>query len=767
MQTGYIYLQKGTKDYKIENIMGKTFLAATVNFEDFQNITTGEISKYVLKNNDSTLRKVYSFFQSDNTLLLINGFCGTGKKQVSEHVLSYMDKETIVCRFICTESSKLDDIELSLLKTLKKKTAMKDTTGLDALNSIKDKIDYIVSQLDLKYIFVFYNFDSLKDENKDEILNFMYSYSTNKNIKTLISARVFDTEKIPESQKYVKIMIKALSKEIFESYIRDCGIKVTTSMIEQLYRLTRGYFLYTCLSSKIMINQELTINNFIIMYSNSGMKFDEFLAKTYYKLIVGTTKSAFNLFVKLHHGLNLQTLQKLGSYPEIVLKTLSDNFYIYKKGDLYYATTFLKQQIEPGLKDEISKERLAAYYEKQIELSPEDRDFTISRAALIDEIAFYKNVTIEHTEEKPKEKNEEPPKTAAHIETVLNEDLGLTPQELFDKATERFKSFDYLKALDTLSLLLSKKSEYSELDYTYPAYKMLAEIYEKMAKWKYALYYYEKLKKHCQTVREKDKIDEIDYEIANIHYQSYKTIDAIKELKTLIITTKNSQIIANCNILLGNIALSSSNKDLALKHYKDGIKYIDANTEKSTAIELFFKYAILSDEKNDINNAIEFYQRVIQINDVSSKYTALAFSNLGDLFYDNELYEEAKDCFEKAYNADKTNNNDYGMYYSLIKIVELTDKTEKEKRIASAIEAKGHAKQTGDYHAIIDSTIKLGDLYYDYSDSKKALDEYLELYRVDKDKFSDYNMKMLKSRLNDIKARIGKDKFEELVPDYE
>ena len=67
--------------------MGNTFLTATANFEDFFKISSREISPYVLKNNESSLKKIFAFFQCDNNILLINGFTGTGKKQIAEHIL--------------------------------------------------------------------------------------------------------------------------------------------------------------------------------------------------------------------------------------------------------------------------------------------------------------------------------------------------------------------------------------------------------------------------------------------------------------------------------------------------------------------------------------------------------------------------------------------------------------------------------------------------------------------------------------------------------
>ncbi|MCM1265958.1 MAG: tetratricopeptide repeat protein, partial [Candidatus Gastranaerophilales bacterium] len=489
-------------------------------------------------------------------------------------------------------------------------------------------------------------------------------------------------------------------------------------------------------------------------------------AKTYYTLIVGTTKSAFNLFLRLHHGLNAKVLEKLGGFPEKVLKTLSENSYIYKKGNTYYPTNFLKQQLAPNAREEVSKEKLAAYYQQQLELAPDDRDITISRATMSSELAYYSDTPI-IAEELPNENNTEE-NVPEQIISKNNENLEkYNNNELFAMAEDTFQKYNYIQTLDILSVILSRKQDITDLHLLYNTYTMLSATYTKLAKWKYALYYNDILEKHYKNINDKENLDKIKYETAHIYYQSYRIMDAIQLLKQLLVVSKNPQILADSNILLGNIALSSSNKDTAIEYYRAGIKHIDANTEKSTALELFFKYAILSDEINDINNAVEYYQKCIEINEPTSKYTALAYSNLGDLFYDNELLQEAKDCFEKAYNADKANSNDFGMYYSLVKIAELTDRKEKDLRLNMLIEAKEHAINTKDIHAIIDSTLKLGDLYYDYSRPNNALSEYLALYRAGKNSFSEYNLEKLKSRLEDIRAMIGKEKFGELAPDYE
>ena len=54
--------------------MGKNFLSATANYEDFISHSSAEINGHVLKNNDGILKKAFTFFKNDNKILLLNGF---------------------------------------------------------------------------------------------------------------------------------------------------------------------------------------------------------------------------------------------------------------------------------------------------------------------------------------------------------------------------------------------------------------------------------------------------------------------------------------------------------------------------------------------------------------------------------------------------------------------------------------------------------------------------------------------------------------------
>ena len=82
-------------------------------------------------------------------------------------------------------------------------------------------------------------------------------------------------------------------------------------------------------------------------------------------------------------------------------------------------------------------------------------------------------------------------------------------------------------------------------------------------------------------------------------------------------------------------------------------------------------------------------------------------------------------------------------------------------------DARAHAINSRDNTSIIESTIALGDMFYDYSMPQEALIEYFNLYSQGKDIIEHENLVKLKNRINDMKARLGKDEFEKLAPNYE
>ena len=71
------------------------------------------INRFLLENNAKQTDLMYKFLLNNTPLLLVNGFVGTGKTALVNHVLNFVSEETIILNYNCFETTILDDILLT------------------------------------------------------------------------------------------------------------------------------------------------------------------------------------------------------------------------------------------------------------------------------------------------------------------------------------------------------------------------------------------------------------------------------------------------------------------------------------------------------------------------------------------------------------------------------------------------------------------------------------------------------------------------------
>ena len=85
---------------------------------DLKNLSVAdEINPFLLENNLKQVSSICDFFSSNSKLLLINGFMGTGKTAILNHVVNVLDCITI--KYKCFETTILDDVLLSFFNDFK------------------------------------------------------------------------------------------------------------------------------------------------------------------------------------------------------------------------------------------------------------------------------------------------------------------------------------------------------------------------------------------------------------------------------------------------------------------------------------------------------------------------------------------------------------------------------------------------------------------------------------------------------------------------
>ena len=193
---------------------------------------------------------------------------------------------------------------------------------------------------------------------------------------------------------------------------------------------------------------------------------------------------------------------------------------------------------------------------------------------------------------------------------------------------------------------------------------------------------------------------------------------------------------------------------------------LDDNTTDDVLAELYFKYALACDDRNDEKNAFEYYTKCIAVGG-NNPYKALAYSNMASCYFDNENYSDAEDCFQKAYAIEKSNNNYDGIYYTASNLAKIYSKEKSPKALNFLLEAKQSAEFINEDFYILEASVALGDYYYNNINmNKKALIEYLKARKIAQTLSTSVDISKIEQRIEDMKLRTDKDVFADLEKKY-
>ena len=145
-----------------------------------------------------------------------------------------------------------------------------------------------------------------------------------------------------------------------------------------------------------------------------------------------------------------------------------------------------------------------------------------------------------------------------------------------------------------------------------------------------------------------DKNVAIEFNHVTKRYKMYKNERAIDTIKKVIysVDTPKSLMVNACT-LLGNIYSEIKNSEEAYNYYKKAIESLDEEIESDILAELYFKFALVNDDKGEEALAFEFYNKCIAVN-YNNDYKALAYSNLASCYFENSNLDEALACYKKS-----------------------------------------------------------------------------------------------------------------------
>ena len=408
----------------------------------------------------------------------------------------------------------------------------------------------------------------------------------------------------------------------------------------------------------------------------------------------------------------------------------------------------IEKQVENGEIKQLEAEK------PHIETKEEKLDkisFIIDDNAVLDNIAdSIKDFVSEKVEETKTEEQ--------------NSKLSLT--QLLNTARQEEQNYNYKSVISLYQNALTKKDDENFLKFLPTIYIKLAEAYKHISDWYEALEYYTQAQDFYYNASNFDKVAEIKLEIANIYYIMYKHDNA----KFILNELNSSPDLPNEIRIRVNLALAKlcDNPQEEYEYYKKSLTFVTYETNKSLISELYYKFAGMSDERNNTKTAVEYYKKCIELdsNPKTNKFLSRALSNLAELFDEVGSSALAIKYYNQSMKIDNITKNYNGLYYSAIHLAEIYSSQDTNKSLDFMMQALSYAKQLNEPFYIAGASLELGDYYMLRRDVDSAYKYFISAYNIAKKSFTKDNLSKIQSRIDDIKHRLSEQDFKTLQEKY-
>ena len=742
--------------------MDYEFLNSSINREKIILPDSDKINPFLLRNNYAEILKAVDFLDSKEKFIYLHGFLGTGKRQFVNYVTDFLSNDVIKLEYYCKEATVCDDILLSFIDVIDNNAISKAVNLNAKITTLGVKFRQYISSIKKPFLIILHSLDDVAADNMKLISDMISDVLKEENVKLIISTRAMMPSVINGVQEDRKIFLKAFTKEVFQDFLTSNQIQATDTAIDDFYKYTRGYYYYTALSVKIIQAMKISLHDFLQKFAMSGISFDSYLGITYVNLVPTAIRNFFWFLRTIRHGISLNALAVFEIYDEFSIEYLKTNLMIFQSGENIYVQDYFLQKIDISIpaKTEIKLHKyIIGIYEAQIKEPLKQRALLLSRQALRAEIEYHSKCIyeLEHGEEKQEPVPENTPVQVEEPAKPQNKSLSdemKTAEELsgdkkYTEAIEAYKNILAKEGIDTQTIIEVRLH--------------LARLYKEINNLSMSAHFYDIVESYYKQHNELINLNYLYYEMTDLYFKMYKNQRAVETAKKVIysVDTPQSLMVSACT-LLGNIYSSMNNPDEAYSYYQKALASLDDNTEPQTLAELYFKYALACDDRGEMEQAFKYYNRCIAV-PVENPYKSLAYSNLASCYYENGTQDEAKDCFLKAYNLDKASNNYDGIYYNASHLAEL----DAEKRLDYLLEAKRSAEFINEDFYILESTIALGDYYYNNPDKyKDALKEYFKAHKTAANLEGTVDTARIESRINDMKLRMKPEEYTEIEKKY-
>lgn len=790
------------------------------------------------KFNSSILSQIYDFTNSTDDLLYISGFQGCGKSEIVNKAIDEIyDDDTLLFRHLCFENSVIDDFLLGFYDTLRYYSMNKKINLKKSLTeNFAQKVSFYFKNLDKKSLIIIDNFEIIAENS--EIMNFLAHLGRYENVKLILVSRVLNPDFFEKEGLKAKIInILPNDYESFKLKVENTLEIYEEEDIKELFNQTKGYELYLKMSLRYIKTVNTTLKEFIEEFKKRNFEFDDFLLSKIVSLVPPIYLPFLQNIACLNHSVKIGFIEFYGLGDISLVNYLHRKMLISKFDDEIYLKDYLKQHFLDSLS---VKEKIANYknlieiYNKELAKSPRDRLLRLSRESIRKQIEFIKgkipNIndtkTIKNAEfsyigqtaavsktepwymklalEANKKFQKETPKNTAtagdsgyqnlseeekklisdfrknKTEKAANETVAKTAKYFIEKAADLEKNYDYKGAIECLKEGLSSIKDKKSLK---PIYLELALNYIKINDFNGAIESYNQAAEVCRQNNDNAGFADVRLLQAGLYKNLYRFNLASQCLQDIINTgTYDKNTTARGFLELGEIYEAENDFKNALENYLKALDIVDKEQpDNALQAEIYFKIALLYDDAQNPENALEYYKKTIEAGKNTDDglvfkkgLVSTSHANMGLIYaefwteYDrNEDFERCVENFEAALKIDKKEENNSGIYFASRQLASVFRNSDPEKSVEYLTLALEAAKNLNDEFKTALCYLEIGDYYYNTQDNKKALENYLEARNALGSSITEENKERISIRINDMRIKMDEAEFTGVLARYE
>ena len=350
------------------------------------------------------------------------------------------------------------------------------------------------------------------------------------------------------------------------------------------------------------------------------------------------------------------------------------------------------------------------------------------------------------------------------IEKIQNYEFDFL--EEFKKADELEQNYQYAQANEILSTL---KSKTDDIKTKIEILEHLAHNSEKLNNYEHALDYYTQTSSLHLLNNDYEKYYHTVLEVANLYKNLYRFSSAKEEYLKIINSDKpvSNSIKTLAYLGMGDVFESENSINQALEYYHLALDFADSQNQ-NTLCEIYFKMALLYDDTQDFDNAINFYLKNIDTttNTNLNKWLSQSYINIGLIYSYLNNSSQAKSYIKLALETDENDKNLAGIYFASRELSRIYEEDNLELAIEYLNKALDCAKEMHDEFKEAFAYLELGDLYYNFNQDEMALINFFEAKKALGANILEENEQIINQRINDMKIKMLPTEFQRIEANY-